>query len=210
MDSRLFSNTYDGQRFDNPLAIFQIRQRIATLPTSNDRILAIKELGVEAQNFVCNLIINDLLADRSVLANYALYRTLNSISLALHKESYAHLDLKRGWSYMLGHKTLYHEATALNDPGALSQLNSITLTEANQTLWRELSDWFAGKYYQFAFKDGRLKEFKKGILGNYPLLDFNDRLLWLFTGVRQLDLSTPYYMMSQTINSRMPANTASK
>lgn len=211
MNSRLYMGAPVSPGFDAIYAAPSLREQVAALPTQHARIMAIQALRVTEQNMVCQQIIDALMADNAVHKHYKLYKEMYSIKQALHKEFFLHADLSRGWKFMFGgHQTLHLEPTALNSPYITQALNNLVVTDNNRNLWQELADWFAGKYYKFGFQNGQLQHFERNVFGNYPLIDSTDRLMYIFTGVRQLDLSIPYYTMAQIINQRIAATAAPK
>lgn len=146
---------------------------------------------------------NDLLRDYPLVVydlntNWA----LQNILMAVRQEFNVRLQIKDGWGSVLGKKiSLGVEVRSLNMQ--LEKLTDTVVSYVTLPFWEELAVWFAARYYKLAFKDGKRINVKKKALGNYPFLDLNDRIFWLFTDVKQLDLATVYFQISRMITQRV-------
>ncbi len=178
------------------------RGHVARLPTSRDRILTIKNISIDIINAACAAIIEELKNDRSVIANLEIHCSLNDLIADLNAEFVIRMLACRGWVNMIGLNYSLKISVESLEQQTLT-LAGIVITDNTQHLWQELADWFAAKYLAFTMKDNRQQAYKKNRLGYYPFLDFNDRLFWLYTDVRQLDVLMPYRQMSRIINQRI-------
>ena len=187
----------------------ELRARIAALPTTHARALVIKDLSQDVILSMCRWVLEDLIKQLLANGEYSSTRVglfLENIRFDLRKEFSFAYHARNGWTNMINRK--------VSLAGCVRNLNSqiefleqhLRISDASLTSWQELSDWFIGRYYAAAYKDGNLKHYRKNRFGNYPYLDMDDRFFWLFSTIKKLDLIMPYYQISTIIDQRIKAH----
>ncbi len=175
----------------------EIRSHIQSLPTSQARIMAIQGLDHIMINAVCALILADLRPSTNSIESFR----LTGLDMHLNHEYSLRFRMEEGLLNLMGTKAdAGITVNMLRKVANKFQLSDIS--EAARPLWQELSDWFCGKYEALASKTGR-RVIRHNLITGYPFVDLNDRLFWLFTNIKQLDLAMPYYKIAGIINQRI-------
>lgn len=187
--------------YDYP-GVNEIRKSVAKLSTSRERVLAIKDVSHDIINATCTAIILELLSGIHGRVDLEHETALEAIKQELFTEFGIRLRVSEGWASQIGMDISLKLSVARLEQ-QIGKFNQLPVTDESQKLWQELADWFSGKHLAFAWKNGVRQKFKKNRLGHYPFLDANDRIFWLFYGVRQLDLIMPYRRISRIIQQRI-------